>query len=706
MQAHSKQILAGLLAALTLFVCFTFRTWLATCAIAMLAAVVVVIRRDTAPGESSGRLPRWLRWTLLALSVLIIVGVVGAWRLGDHLSESINPILVGVDILAHVGIVLSLAIYALRPTDGHLAMLPLGLLVMLCCVAAGGVSQALVGQTAVALCMCLGFVVASQIILGAVTRRIAGDSAEPPQGASSSIRVGPLYSLLTLSLIMMATSAVAKATSEVLPNVRESLHEQLKSTFDPLTEKVFVGGTRYVRGSALGSVRRHILGDPQEVALRIHADRAPGYLRGTVFDVYRRNRWHVVRNTRLPAEMRSDDLADRLVVPVQRGSAKLESRARNDLSRFQLDARDQQQTVALEILNDPLKGTFVFLPLATRWLEAKGSELIVSHHSVVRIGVDPTHPYVAGVASDVLPEELAERQRNFLLDLPPETNRAVARTSEKIFVSSTSAPGKAQEVVNYFQSNYAYSLNVTKSPSGVDPISHFLDTGHAAHCEYFATATVLLLRSAGVPARYVTGYVATEYSDENLYWLARNRDAHAWVEAYDDRSGKWFPVESTPGRTYQTINPIAADQFIDDEDFAQGDSWVDETETVIGRVWGWLTSIRATDPLMVVFRIAQLPLFCVVVFLLWWRFWRTSNGSDDAIDLQSRRMLRYADRLSRRRSFVRDRHETLHQFAERMERHQEEFSGRDDGLLVELAHWYRQYAAARYRGEKPVAFSR
>jgi protein-glutamine gamma-glutamyltransferase len=69
--------------------------------------------------------------------------------------------------------------------------------------------------------------------------------------------------------------------------------------------------------------------------------------------------------------------------------------------------------------------------------------------------------------------------------------------------------------------------------------------GHrSGHCEYFASATSLLLRSAGIPTRYVVGYSVHEYSPSEQQYIVRARNAHAWVTAYVN--GSWITVDTTP----------------------------------------------------------------------------------------------------------------------------------------------------------------
>ena len=75
-----------------------------------------------------------------------------------------------------------------------------------------------------------------------------------------------------------------------------------------------------------------------------------------------------------------------------------------------------------------------------------------------------------------------------------------------------------------------------------DPLLNFLEHSHAGHCEYFATATVLLLRAAGIPARYAVGWSVSERDGGRF--LARARDAHAWTLVWDGR--RWSDLDTTP----------------------------------------------------------------------------------------------------------------------------------------------------------------
>ncbi|WP_035608847.1 transglutaminase-like domain-containing protein [Haloferula sp. BvORR071] len=77
-------------------------------------------------------------------------------------------------------------------------------------------------------------------------------------------------------------------------------------------------------------------------------------------------------------------------------------------------------------------------------------------------------------------------------------------------------------------------------------LSIFLEHARAGHCEFFATAAALLLREAGVPTRYVSGFVVIEKSPKSGEWLVRGTHAHAWCRAWDEANQRWLDVDVTP----------------------------------------------------------------------------------------------------------------------------------------------------------------
>jgi hypothetical protein len=99
----------------------------------------------------------------------------------------------------------------------------------------------------------------------------------------------------------------------------------------------------------------------------------------------------------------------------------------------------------------------------------------------------------------------------------------------------------------FFQDKFRYSTWLGKSPvrnTNETPVARFLLHTRSGHCEYFATATVLLLRQLGIPARYAVGYAVHEAS--GMKYVVRRRDAHAWCLVWDQAGNTWQDFDTTP----------------------------------------------------------------------------------------------------------------------------------------------------------------
>jgi hypothetical protein len=118
-------------------------------------------------------------------------------------------------------------------------------------------------------------------------------------------------------------------------------------------------------------------------------------------------------------------------------------------------------------------------------------------------------------------------------------------------------------VENFFQKNFSYSLSLSGQGPNSTPLSTFLLQTRSGHCEYFATSTVLLLRAAGIPARYVKGYSVHEFSQLENRFVVRDRHAHAWTLVH--LAGAWYPFDTTPA-AWASIEDAAAPgwEFISD----------------------------------------------------------------------------------------------------------------------------------------------
>lgn len=106
---------------------------------------------------------------------------------------------------------------------------------------------------------------------------------------------------------------------------------------------------------------------------------------------------------------------------------------------------------------------------------------------------------------------------------------------------------KVQALEAYLRDSgkYSYTLVQTVQDRTIDPVEDFLFNRQQGHCEYFASALVLMVRSVGIPARFISGYKGGVLDQNSLTLNIQQRHAHAWCEAWvDDRT--WLTLDATP----------------------------------------------------------------------------------------------------------------------------------------------------------------
>jgi hypothetical protein len=130
------------------------------------------------------------------------------------------------------------------------------------------------------------------------------------------------------------------------------------------------------------------------------------------------------------------------------------------------------------------------------------------------------------------------------LQLPARLDRRIPELAREITKHSPTPFDKALRIESYLRTSYAYTLNLTGKP-GQDPLAHFLFEARAGHCEYFASAMAIMLRTLGIPSREVNGFLPGEYNDLAGDYIVRASDAHSWVEVYFPGDG-WQVFDPTP----------------------------------------------------------------------------------------------------------------------------------------------------------------
>lgn len=123
--------------------------------------------------------------------------------------------------------------------------------------------------------------------------------------------------------------------------------------------------------------------------------------------------------------------------------------------------------------------------------------------------------------------------------LPPLDPRVRALARE--VVGTRAGVDAVHALVGHLSTSTTYARGVAHP--GDDPLAHFLFEDPRGHCEYLATATVVLARAAGLPARMVTGFLAREVDGASR--VARQLDAHAWAEVWVEGEG-WLVADPSP----------------------------------------------------------------------------------------------------------------------------------------------------------------
>ena len=133
--------------------------------------------------------------------------------------------------------------------------------------------------------------------------------------------------------------------------------------------------------------------------------------------------------------------------------------------------------------------------------------------------------------------------RSHYLQVPPGSPH-VADLAHRVTQQATTPFERTVAIQQHLLENYRYSLEADTATLS-HPLDEFLFTRKTGYCEHYATAMVVMLRTIGIPARLVTGFLATEWNEFGGYFTVRQRDAHAWVEVYFPQSG-WITMDPTP----------------------------------------------------------------------------------------------------------------------------------------------------------------
>ncbi len=415
-----------------------------------------------------------------------------------------------------------------------------------------------------------------------------------------------------------------------------------------------------------------------EPVLRITGDASPGYLRAMGFLTYRQSEWI--------------DTSARDPVP------PLENRWISRTNLFRLSDREssremtvRHESTVIDAMFTPLGVCSIEAPLNT--LERDDDDGTVrSRESRANLSYEVAYT----TSMSVYPPSSDAIRR--MLNLPPLLDPRIRQLANRIFRNCTTTAQKVEAVTRYFHTNYTYSLGLYVPPDQ-DRLTYFLIEASSGYCEYFASGAAILLRLVGVPTRYITGFLVTEREPDGKAWIARNMDAHAWVEAWDQESNSWTLVEAT-----------SQDDL---EDSSLTDAWTANDGSrhallvrflqavydygVLG-ILGWFFEVYSFQTAVAV----SMAFLGAAVFLALLR--RRVKSQRSAARHAARtpelaalhKILAAMDRKVKSAGARREPHETLHAFADRIRRSAAAGAEIVPPSSHSAADWYLAYAGLRY----------
>jgi transglutaminase-like putative cysteine protease len=214
----------------------------------------------------------------------------------------------------------------------------------------------------------------------------------------------------------------------------------------------------------------------------------------------------------------------------------------------------RERIIHYRVLMEPI-GTNVFF-LAPWARSVRGDYRMLAADSVGAVyNFDTQHGISRYEAeSDIAaaaPSELRSAGQNYPVQIQaaylrlPALDPRVPRLATQIVTSANNNFDKASAVENYLRTHFAYTLQLPRTRVK-DPIANFLFERKQGHCEYFASAMAVMLRTMGIPSRVVNGFRSDEFNDLTGNYVVRAKNAHSWVEAY------------FPGYGWQTFDPTPA----------------------------------------------------------------------------------------------------------------------------------------------------
>lgn len=314
--------------------------------------------------------------------------------------------------------------------------------------------------------------------------------------------------------------------------------------------------------TALGRVGEIKLSDKIVIRLQPRRGSVPTYLRETSYRIYKGQTWY--------AGSSRDSFADVREEPPDSGSRQLLAGKTNGSCisiACYLEGFDKAAAAGLLPLPS---GSYRLERLPAYLLSKSTAGAVLANGPRLMIfdafygpgaTIDSPPGTGAGLSAPAASSDSAAFPTNFVpsarywlnmtnedLVVPEREEAALDQVIAELKLRELPHAAQVQQLAKFFAEQFTYSL-WQKAPTGGSgtnetPLSRFLLQTRKGHCEYFATATVLLLRRLGIPARYATGYAVHEAAGNG--YVVRLADAHAWTLLWDEDKQIWTDYETTP----------------------------------------------------------------------------------------------------------------------------------------------------------------
>lgn len=359
----------------------------------------------------------------------------------------------------------------------------------------------------------------------------------------------PVFRMLAVStlavLLALAVSPALQIRSKTLENFAENLR-----TF--ITDSLFFTETRTVYSiqvdgyKPLGNRLGGPVEDSEERPVMMVEAPAAILLRGTIYNEYTGLNWVSTLSTRryLYADPRNRVTRADTMDEQRPGEALRKS----DLFRL-ADIKVTMQSSSASTLFAPLRSESLSTPMALVPYFNLSSEVFITRD----LQAGDTYSFSAPIYTSNdsrLPDLIAAsaresaetRDMSSYLYVHDLVSAELPVLVQSIVEGASSDYEAALAIQNYLRTNCRYTLTPDRPPNNMDFVSYFLMRSKEGYCTYFASAMAVMSRIAGLPSRYVEGYLV---QPRDGLALVTNKNAHAWAEIYFEGFG-WVPFDATP----------------------------------------------------------------------------------------------------------------------------------------------------------------